>query len=158
MTDPITASVMIILGKYALDKGAELAKEAGPAAAKKAGELFKAALARLRRDPAGEIVAQEYEQDPPTYEKPVEKKLEAAVQADPAFAAQLQALLADYEAAAQAHAVAAGTTYRATVKGSGAAAQGAGATALGKGAVQAGNVTGSIITGSQRDVKDKADD
>ena len=145
MTDLITASVMIVLGKYALDKGAELAKEAGPAAAEKAGELFKTVLNRLRRQPAGEVVAEEFKKDPETYEKPVAKKLETAVQADSDFAAQLQQLLDEFEEAAQQHAAATGTTY-VSLSGSGAVATGSG-DALGERAVKARDVKGSITTG-----------
>ncbi|MCI0731530.1 MAG: hypothetical protein L0332_33040 [Chloroflexi bacterium] len=150
MIDPLTATVMIVLGKYALDKGVELAREVGPAAAKKAGELFATTLDYLRRDPNQKVVADEFEDDPATYEKPVEKKLDEAVQADAAFAAQLKELLSQYEAAAKAHAAAAGTMYQATLKGSGAMAQGPGATAVGERGVQVGGtVGGSIITGDR---------
>jgi hypothetical protein len=149
MTDPVTASIMVILGRYALDMGTELAREVGPAAARKAGELFRTALDYLRRDPAGQVVAEEFKQDPATYEKPVERKLKEAVQADGHLATQLQELLAQYQEAVQAHAAAAGTAYRGTVRGSGALAQGPGASAVGEGGVSVGgNVQGPIITGS----------
>ena len=156
LTAPLAASVVTVLGKYALDKGETLVKEVGPAAAAKAGDLLKNALGYLRRDPAKKVIADEYEQDPATYEKPVQKKLAEAADADPAFAAQLQALLAEFETAAQAHAAATGVTYKATVKGSGAIAQGPGAKAFGERAVDAsgGTIHGSIITGS---VKTKGD-
>lgn len=146
MTDPVTASVMIVLGKYALDKGVGLAKEVGPAAAQKAGELLKTALAYLRRDPKGAVVADEFEQDPETYEKPVQRKLEEAVQSDPGLADQLRSLFTEYEKAAEEY-KAAGPTYNATVKGSGAISQGEG-DALGERAVKVRDVQGSIITGS----------
>lgn len=144
MIDPLTASVMIVLGKYAIDKGGELVEEYGPAAAQKAGELFKTALDYLRGRPQSENVATEFEQDPETYQKPMEKKLDEAVQADPAFAGQLKELLAAFETAVSA----AGPHYTAALHGSGAISQGSG-TALGQGAVQARDVQGSIITGSQ---------
>ena len=81
MTEPITAAIVTILGKYVVDKGVELAKEVGPAAVAKAGELAKAAFARLRKEPKGQMVAEAFEEDPETYQRPLEKELEAAVQA-----------------------------------------------------------------------------
>ena len=158
MIDPITTSIMIVLGKYALDKGVELTKEVGPAAAQKAGELFQTTLGYLRRDPQKKVIADEFEKDPATYEKPVEKKLEEAVQADPDFASQLQGLLTQYQTAAEAHAVAHGTTYTATVKGGGAVARGTGAKAAGeRGVIVDGDVSGNIITGNKNEVTAKRD-
>jgi hypothetical protein len=144
MVDSLATSVMILLGKYAVDKGVNLAKEVGPAAAQKAGDLFQAALDYLRRRPQSENIASEYEQDPETYEKPMEKKLFAAVQTDAAFSAQLKELLAAYEATALAYR--ASTTI--SSQGSGAISQGSG-DALGERAVLARDVQGPIVTGSQ---------
>lgn len=144
MIDPLTASVMIVLGKYAIDKGGELVEEYGPAVAAKAGELFKTAVDYLRRRPQSETIATEFEQDPETYQKPMEKKLAEAVQADAAFAAQLEGLLEAYKAAVSA----AGTHIIANLEGSGAISQGSG-DALGERAVKARDVQGSIVTGSQ---------
>jgi lipopolysaccharide biosynthesis regulator YciM len=137
------------LGKYALDKGAELGKEVGPKALETAREMFESALDRLRRDPKGEVIAGEFEQDPETYQKPVEKALTAEVQNAPVFAEQLKTLLARYEEEAETYAAAQGRMYKATVKGSGAIAQdhsvgaGAGGVAVG------GDVHGSITAGAQ---------
>jgi hypothetical protein len=147
MTDPITAGIIVVLSKYVIDQGAELIKEVGPAAAKKAGELLKTALDHLRGSPKGELVAGAFEEDPQTYEKPLAKELETAVQADPDLAARLEALWAEYQEAANAHAVI--TSYQANVKGGGAVAQGQGATAVGSRGINiGGNVGGPIITGS----------
>ena len=144
--DPLTAGILVVLGKYAIDKGPGLIEEVGPAAAEKAGELFKTALNYLRGKPNGQFVADGFEEDPGTYEKPVAKELETAVQADPEFAARLEELWVQYQQAATAFA---GESYQATLTGSGAIAQGAGASAVGAGGVQVGgNVGGSIITGS----------
>jgi hypothetical protein len=87
MVDPLTASITIILGKYALDKGAELAKEVGPTALEKAREIAVTALDRLRCNPADRVIADEFEKEPETYQKPLEKKLEEAMK-DPDFAAR----------------------------------------------------------------------
>ena len=144
MTDPLTASVMIILGKYALDKGTILAKEVGPQAVVKAGELFKTVLDHLRGNPNSEVIADEYEADPGTYAKPMEKKLDEAIQADAGLKAQLEKLLTEYETEAKVYA----PSYNASLRGSGAIAQGSGATAVGERGVNVGgNVTGNITTG-----------
>jgi hypothetical protein len=139
MTDPLTLSVVTILGKYAVDAGVTLAKEAGPAAAKKAGQLLKAALDYLRQKPEGQVIAASFEAKPDVYAKPLEDQLQTAVQADPAFRDQLAALLAEYQAQAAAP--------QATLTGSGAVAQGEGATAVGERGSYVGRDAGLIITG-----------
>ena len=101
--DPITAGIIVVLSKYAIDQGAGLIKEVGPAAAKKAGELLQTALDTLRGSPKGELVAGGFEEDPETYEKPLAKELETAVQIDPDFAARLDKLWAEYQEAAKAY-------------------------------------------------------
>jgi hypothetical protein len=147
--DPVVTSIVLILGKYALDKGVELGKEVGPKALETAREMFGLTLDHLRKNPKGEVIASEFEKDPDTYQKPMEKVLAETAQADPDFVAQLKDLLAKYEEAAREHTAAMGTTYQATLKGSGAIAQGKGAVAAGKRGVAVGrDVTGStIITG-----------
>ena len=141
--DPFITPIVVILGKYALDKGAELGKEIGPQALETAKEMFTTVLDRLRKGPKGEVVADGFKEDPETYEKPVEKELAKEVEADPAFAAQLQVLLEQYEQAAKDYAESTGRVYQATVSGSGAVAQdhsvaaGAGGVAIG-GDVQGG--------------------
>jgi len=145
--DPIITPIVIILGKYALDKGVELAKEVGPTALEKAKEMFGMVLERVGRKKSE--TAAEFPKDPGAYQKPLEKAMDAEVAADAEFAARLKGLLAEYEQAAQAHAAASGTTYRAELKGSGAIAQGPGAVAAGAGGVAVGgSVRGStVITG-----------
>jgi hypothetical protein len=153
MADPLTASVIIILGKYVVDKGVELAREVGPAAAEKARELFRTTLDYLRRDPGTTVIVDRYEQDPVRAEPLLEVDLQTAVQADSDFAKQLQVLLTQYETAAKTHAATTGTTYKATVKGSGVVAQGEGATAVGaRGVYVGGKVGGSVNTGDHNKV------
>jgi hypothetical protein len=136
--EPLTASIVVILGKYALDKGVELGKEVGPKALEKAKEMFSTVFDHLRKDPKGELVAEGFKEDPATYEKPVEKVLAKEMEADPKFAAQLQALLDQYEQAAKEYAESSGRVYQVTVKGSGAVAMdhgvaaGAGGVAVGR--------------------------
>jgi hypothetical protein len=142
MTDPITAAIVTILGKYVVDKGVELAKEVGPAAVGKAADLARVAFARLRKGPKGQMVAEGFEEDPATYQKPLEKELAAAAQADPDFAGELGALLAGYEEASG--------SYKASLSGSGAIAQGPGAKAVGeRGVMVEGDVGGNIVTGDR---------
>ncbi len=155
--DPITTgSIVGVLGKYALDKlgkyaadkGAELRKEIGEKAFGTAEKLFGMVLERLGREPTGQVIAGEFENDPETYQKPVEKALDAEVKADPEFAAQLEALWEQYKKEAQEHAATTGQVYKAELKGSGAIAQGAGAIAAGAGGVAVGgSVEGGIRTG-----------
>ena len=145
--DPIITPIVMILGKYALDQGVELAKEVGPTALEKAKEIFGMVLERVGRKKSE--TATGFPEDPQTYQKPLEKALDAEVAADAQFAERLKGMLAEYEQAAQAHAAASGTTYRAELKGSGAIAQGPGAVAAGAGGVAVGGSVqgGTIITG-----------
>jgi hypothetical protein len=139
MTDPLTQTVVAIMGKYVVDAGVKLAKEAGSAAAAKAADLAQVALGHLRREPAGQVIADGFEAKPDVYAKPLEDQLATAVQADPAFKEQLAALLADYEAEQ--------ASYQASLSGSGAIAQGDQATALGERSSYVGGSAGMIITG-----------
>ncbi len=145
--EPITATIIIILGKYALDKGLELGKEVGPKALETAKEMFQIILERIgRKKPE---TAAEYPQHPEIYEQPLASAIETEVQADPEFAAQLEALLAQYEEAAKEHAAVTGTVYKATVTGSGAIAQDGGVAAGAGGAAVGRDVQGGIRIGGQ---------
>jgi hypothetical protein len=144
--DPIVTSIVTILGKYTLDKGVELGKEVGPKALETVKEMFTMVLNCLHRDPKGEVIGGEFEQDPETYQKPLEKALAEAIQADAEFAMQLNALLVQYEEAAREHAAAMGTSYQAALYGSGAIAQGERARAVGeRGVMVEGDVKGGVI-------------
>ncbi len=148
--DPITVTVVTILGKYALDKGVELGKAVGPKALDTAKEMFGMVLERVRKvDPRGEVIAEEFEADPETYEKPLAKKVEAVVEDYPDFAAELKARLEEYKEATREYAAQTGQSYEALLEGSGAIAQGPGATAAGAGGLAiGGSVGGSVSTGS----------
>ena len=61
--EPLTATIIVVLGKYALDKGLELGKEVGPKALETAKEMFTTVLDRLRKDPTGKVVADQYEKN-----------------------------------------------------------------------------------------------
>ena len=150
------ASIVAILGKYALDKGLELDKEVGPKALDTAKEIFTTVLDRLRKNPKGEVLAEGFEEDPEVCQKPVEKELEKEVAADPDLAAQLQALMDKYEEAAKEYAGATGRIYQATLTGNRAIAQGPGAVAAGAGGVAVGGgVQGSIRTSGPHPQEDE---
>ena len=146
MIDPLTASIVVILGKYALDKGVELGKEVGPKALETGKAIFELVLGRVKRvDPR---TAQKYPDNPDGYKAPLTDSVAELLKTDTDFAASLKALLADYEAAAKEHAATAGVSYQAALKGSGAIAQGTGAVAAGKGGIAVGgDVQGDIRLG-----------
>ncbi len=147
--EPLTASIVIILGKYALDKGLELGKEVGPKALETAKEMFTAVLDRLRKTPKGEVVAEGFEEDPKAYQKPVEKEIEKEMAADAEFKAQLEALLARFEELAKEHAAATGRTDRITQAGSGGLAVDH-STAAGEGGIAVGrDVHGGVHVGGR---------
>jgi len=112
-----------------------------------AGEMFGLVLERVRKvDPR---TADKFPENPEGYQVPMRDMLQETVEADPDFAAELKALVKDYDEAAQAHAAATGTSYNAILEGSGAIAQGKGSVAASGGSVVVGeNVGGSISTGS----------
>lgn len=145
--DPLTAGVMTILGKYAIDAGATLLKEAGPAAKETAASLFRKVMDHLRQKPAAEAIADGYEKNPKGYEVPMQDQVNTAVSTEPAFKAELQSLLEQYQSQAQTY-----QSIQAQV-GSGAAAIGDGATAVGeRGVIVHGNVSGNIIIGDSNQV------
>lgn len=154
--DPLITPIVIILGKYALDKGVELGKEVGPKALEVAQAMFQTALERIAQKKPE--TAAEFPQNPATYQKPLEQALAAEAAADPAFAAQLKALLESYEQAAQEYATVTGGSYRATLTGSGAIAQGPGAVAAGAGGVAiGGNVQGDVRLTGRRTNNEEAE-
>ena len=143
--EPLTASIIVILGKYALDKGLELGKEVGPKALETAKEMSTAVLDRLCKTPKGEVLAEGFQEDPQVYQKPFEKELEQEIAADPGFAAQLQALMGKFEEAAKEYAATTGRTYTATVRGSGAIAQDSGVAAGADGVAVGHDLTIHIV-------------
>jgi hypothetical protein len=97
--DSILSNIMLILGKYRPDDGIALGQEVSPKALAAAREIVSLSLAQLRQTPKGDVLATGFEQDPQTYERPIEIELNAALQTDPNFAARLQLSLALYEQA-----------------------------------------------------------
>ena len=96
--EPIITPIVVILGKYALDKGVELGKEVGPKALETAKEMFAMILDRIgKKKPE---MATDFSEDPEIYQKPMEKAVAAEADVDPKFKAELEELLKAYEAAA----------------------------------------------------------
>ena len=95
--NPLTMVVVDILGKYVVDKGATLVKEAGQSAVQAAAKLFERVMARLKADPAEARNAERFEQNPEGYRTPVAEAIAEKVKNDSDFAAQLTALLEDYK-------------------------------------------------------------
>ena len=98
--DPLTTSIVAVLSKYAVDKGATLLKEAGQAAVDAAARLFEKVIGKLKADPAEAKSAARFEQNPEGYQAPVADAVDEKLKTDPSFAAELKALLAEYEKAA----------------------------------------------------------
>ena len=95
--DPLTIAVTTILGKYAIDKGAALIKEAGQAAANVAGKLFQKVIDRLKADPAESKNADRFVQDPIKHQQLIGEVIDEKIKADPQFAAELQALVEEFK-------------------------------------------------------------
>lgn len=142
--DPLTVSVVTILGKYAVDKGVELGKAVGPKALEIVQSMFGMVLAKIKR--ADPRTADKFPENPEGYKAPMQDALQETLDADPDFAEALRMHLETYKEAAKAYAAASPTSYSANLEGDGAVAQGQGATAAGKGATVIrghGNVVGN---------------
>lgn len=100
--DPLTVAVVTVLGKYAIDSGVTLLKEAGPAAAEASAQLFHKVMERLTADPAEAKNAERFERNPAGYRQPIADAIEELIKTDPDFAAGLQALLDEIRQAEKA--------------------------------------------------------
>jgi hypothetical protein len=150
--DPLTVTVVTILGKYAIDKGVELGRAVGPQALDTAKEIFKMVLERVKKEEPR--TAEKFPENPEGYQAPMQDVLEETVESDREFAAQLRRLVEEYKAAKASYQSDSGTSYEAKLKGSGAIAQGAGASATGeRGVSVGGDVTGPIVTGDKGEVE-----
>ncbi len=108
--DPLTTAIMTVLGKFAVDKGAGIAKEVGEAAAKAAGQLFDKVMGKLKDDQRFSWLTDLFEKDPKTYEAPVAKAVEEQVKTDSNFAAELDKLVEQFKQAGGTSLVASGIT------------------------------------------------
>jgi hypothetical protein len=141
--DPLIMLVVDILGKYAIDKGASLLKEAGQSAVKVAAKLFEQVMSRLKADPAEAKNAERFEKNPEAFQPALAAALAEKVKNDPEFAAQLASLLKEYERARN--------TGSPSIKvGSGAVALQEGVAAGEGGMAISGNVEGGITLNNTR--------
>lgn len=153
-------NIVVILGQYTLDRGNELSQQVGPQANEIVAELLTTTLDHLRQSSKGSLIADAFEQDPVTYQKPVEKELAQAIVADSELAAQFKTLLAQYGQAVQEHRAATGSSYEATMRGTGSVAQGPGATAVTAtdGGIAVGSVGGDVHLGQPAQSQPKQDE
>jgi len=135
--DPLTMLVVNVLGKYVVDKGATLLKEAGQAAAQAASQLCEYVLTRLKADPAEAKNTEHFEKNPEGYKTPVTDAIAANMKSDHDFAAQLSDLLQQYQKAVS-------STESAIKATSGVVATQGGIAAGVGGVAVAGNVAGGI--------------
>ena len=115
----------------------EAAKAGGKRVPDAVARVWQTLVARLRREPAGREALDDLRRAPedPDLQAVVRVRVRKLLDADPAWAANVAALLR-----------AAGVQYQAELRGDGAIAQGPGATAAGKGAVHIrGDAHGNII-------------
>ena len=129
----LSSVALSILSKFVGKHGADLAEKAGEAAMEVAGQLFNAVKEHFQEnDEAGEKTLELYKDDPETFESAMQKKLEAQLEQNQAFAQRLQNLIEDFEKNIEPEVAA-----QIIVKGSGAAAT-SGGVAAGKGGYAAG--------------------
>ena len=142
--DPFTMLIVDVLGKYVVDKGATLVKEAGQAAAQAASQLYELVLARLKEDPADAKNAEHFERNPEGYQIPIADSINAKLKSDPDFGTQLLELLAEYKKASSSSAMMNINAESGVVATQGGIAAGPGGVAV------AGNVEGGItVTNTQ---------
>jgi len=153
--DPITMVVVDILGKYAVDKGVTLLKEAGQATAHAAAQLFDRVMARLKADPADARNAERFEQNPEGYQVPVADAITEKMKTDLDFATQLKVLLEDYQHAISAVGV---PSINVGSVDSGAVAMQGGVAAGKGGAAVAGNVQGGIKISNRQNPQSLGED
>jgi hypothetical protein len=122
--DPLVAAVVTILGKYAIDTGVTLLKEAGPAAVEVAGRLFRKVMERLKADPAEAKNAERFEKNPEGYAQSMLDAVAELIKADPVFTAQVKALLEEFQATERAAGVAITTSQGTATASSGSLAVG----------------------------------
>lgn len=115
--DPIIAGIVIVLGKYALDKGAEIAPQIGRQALDTVERLFKLVINRISsKGQEGEVIAKGFEKDPKTFDKPLAKMLDTEMRADADFAAKVRKLVDEYDHSVDAHS--GGDEYKISIGGS----------------------------------------
>lgn len=151
--DPLVVVIVNVLGKYVIDKGATLVREAGQAAAQAAYQLAEFVLTRLKDNPADAKNAQRFEENPKGYQVPVADAVAEKMKSDPEFAAQLLALLEEYKRATSSSGATNINVSSGAVATQGGIAAGPGSVAVG------GNVEGEItVTNSQSSYPSQGND
>jgi hypothetical protein len=116
IVDPISDAIVVVLGKYAIDKGAEIAPRVGRHAVETAERLFKLVMDRLSsKGGEGEVIASGFEREPDVFAKPFARVLDHEIESDPVFAAQVYKLVDGYNQAVDAHSGA--DEYKISIKG-----------------------------------------
>ena len=128
--EQLAGQVVGVLVGYALDRGAQLAKEGGQAAVDLVERLFQKVLDRVRADPGQATDADGFEKNPEGYRAPMEDAVRAEVRRDAEFGEELASLLAAIQQVAP-------SALTIVVTGSGAAAA-HGGVAAGQGGAAAG--------------------
>lgn len=98
--DPLAATVVIVLGKYALDKAPEIIPALGAEVSRALGRLFKFVTEHVASKGTREAtITEEFASDPETFAKPFAKILEAEILRDPSFAESIRAMIDEYNKA-----------------------------------------------------------
>lgn len=96
--DPTVAAVIAIIGKYSIDKGVELLKEAGPKAVEVAEKLLQKVADSLRKNPGDIQNLERFKEKPDVYQAPVADAISEQMK-DTAFASEIEDLLKQYRSA-----------------------------------------------------------
>lgn len=152
--DPVTASIFVILGKYALDKGAVLVKESGPVAKQVAGTLFDKVVGYFKEKDDTKVLAEGYEQKPSGYEESMKDQVADALKLDEAFKKELEALIAQFKEAEKKYQ--ANSTVLTASGDNNTMVAGDGNTVVGaRGVFVKGDVSGNIITGDNNKINEQ---
>jgi len=136
--EAITTIAVEVLGKFVLDNGATLLKEAGRAAVGVASQLYELIMTHLQADPTDAKNAERFEQNPEGYQVPVGDAIAERLRADPNFSNQLSLLIEKYREAANTFTESNLEVDSGAIATQGGVAAGAGGVAV------AGNVKGKI--------------
>lgn len=148
--EALTMVIVDILGRYVVDNGATLLKEAGQAAAQAASQLCELVLTRLKADPAEARNAERFEENPAGYQAPIADAVAEKLGSDPDFSAQLSVLIEEYKKAARSFKESNIEAGSGAVATQGGIAAGAGGVAIGgnvKGEVSIKNIRNSYSSG-----------
>jgi hypothetical protein len=143
----VSLATMLVLSRYAPDKGGELSQQFGSQATALAAEIFDLVLEKVKAIDAR--TAQRYPQNPTGYDAPFSDVLAELLEANQILTSQLKALLAQFQETANFDQT---TGPQATITGSGVISQHSTLTAGDRG-VAGSSTGGSIITGDNNVVE-----